>query len=107
MRGFIGQICVVTEAFIFRACLHEGGGPQVGDITHLGGVTRLSPHPSCKRNQIKMRDYMDRRVTPPKHVTSPTWDPPQPCKQALRTRPLQAFTSVYSLKPIYITLLIT
>ena len=45
---------------------------------------------------------MDRRVTPPKHVTSPTWGPTQPCKQALRTRALQALTSVYSLKPIYV-----
>ena len=27
---------------------------------------------------------MDRRVTPPKRVTSPTWGPPPPCKQALR-----------------------
>ena len=26
---------------------------------------------------------MDRRVTPPKRVTSPTWVPPPPCKQAL------------------------
>ena len=26
---------------------------------------------------------MDRRVTPPKRVTSPTWSPPPPCKQAL------------------------
>ena len=25
---------------------------------------------------------MDRRVTPPKQVTSPTWGPPPPCKQA-------------------------
>ena len=25
---------------------------------------------------------MDRRVTPPKRVTSPTWGPPPPCKQA-------------------------
>ena len=25
-----------------RACLHGGGGPQVGDVTRLGGVTRLS-----------------------------------------------------------------
>ena len=42
-----------------------------------------SPQLSCKRDQIKMRDYMDRRVTPPKRVTSPTWGPPPPCKQAL------------------------
>ena len=26
---------------------------------------------------------MDRRVTQPKRVTSPTWGPPPPCKQAL------------------------
>ena len=25
-----------------RACLHGGGGPQVGEGTRLGGVTRLS-----------------------------------------------------------------
>ena len=27
---------------IFRACLHGGGVPQIGEVTHLGGVTRLS-----------------------------------------------------------------
>ena len=31
-----------------------------------------------------MRDFMDRRVTPPKWVSSPTWGPPPPCKQALK-----------------------
>ena len=31
-----------------------------------------------------MRDYMDRRITTPKRVTSPTWGPPPPRKQALR-----------------------
>ena len=51
-----------------RACLHEGEGPQVGEVT----CGRL-PHLTCKRYHIKMRDYMDRRVTPPKRVTSPTW----------------------------------
>ena len=25
-----------------RACLHEGGGPQVGEVARLGGVTRQS-----------------------------------------------------------------
>ena len=30
---------------LFRACLHEGGGPQVGEVTRLGGVTRhMLPH---------------------------------------------------------------
>ena len=31
-----------------------------------------------------MRDYMNMRVTPPKLITSPTWGPPPPCKQAVR-----------------------
>ena len=29
---------------------------------------------------------MDRRVTPPKRITSPTWGPAPPCKQALTLR---------------------
>ena len=41
------------------------------------------PHLTCKRDHNKMRDYMDRRLNPPKRVTSPTWGPPPPCKQAL------------------------
>ena len=50
----------------------------------IGEVTcGWSPQLSCKCDQIKMRDYMDRRVTPPKQVTSPTWGAPPPCKQPL------------------------
>ena len=64
-----------------RACLHGGGGPQVGEVTR-GGL----PHLSCKRDQIKMRDYMGRQVTPPKRVTSPTRGPPPPREQALKQR---------------------
>ena len=30
------------QDLFIRACLHEGGGPQVGEVTRLGGVTRLS-----------------------------------------------------------------
>ena len=52
----------------------QAGLPALAGHTHL----------SCKRDQIRTRDYMDRRVTPPKRVTSPTWGPPPPCKQALR-----------------------
>ena len=48
-------------------------GPQIGKVS-CGGL----PHLSCKRDQIKIGEYMDRRVTPPKRVTSP------PCKQALK-----------------------
>ena len=59
----------------FRVCLHGGGGPQIGEVTRGG-----SPHLSCKRDKINMRDCMDRRVT------SPTWGPPLPCKQSLSQR---------------------
>ena len=62
-----------NSAKTLRTCLHGGERPQVGEVT-CGG----SPHLSCKRDQIKMRDYVDRRVTPP------TWGPPPPCKQALK-----------------------
>ena len=51
----------------------EVGDPGVGEVTY-GGSTRLSR----KRDQIKMRVYMDRRVT------SHTCGPLPPCKQALR-----------------------
>ena len=63
---------------MLRACLHGGGGPQIGEVTFSG-----SPHLSCKRDQIKMKDYKDRRVSPPKQVTSLIWGPPPPRKQAL------------------------
>ena len=70
------QSHISIKRVYFRACLHGGGGPQIGEVT-CGG----SPHLSCKRDHIKMRDYMDRRVTPPKRVTSPTWGPPPPCEK--------------------------
>ena len=25
-----------------RACLHEGGGPQIGEVTPLGGVKKIT-----------------------------------------------------------------
>ena len=50
------------------------GLPYLADwATRPGG----SPHLSCKCDQNKIRNYMNRRVT------SPTWGPPPPCKQAL------------------------
>ena len=62
----------LIRSLYFRACLPEGVGPQEGEVT-CGGSTHLT----CKRDHIKMRDCMDRRVT------STTWGPPPPCKQAL------------------------
>ena len=43
----------------------------------------MAGHLSYKRDQIKMRDYRDRWVTPLTRVTSLTWGLPPPCKQAL------------------------
>ena len=38
----------------------ELGGPQLGEVT-----CGRSPHLLCKRDQMKMRDYMDRQVIYP------------------------------------------
>ena len=46
-----------------RACLHGGEGPHIDEIKCDG-----SPHLLCKRDHFKMRDYIERRVTPPKRV---------------------------------------
>ena len=62
-----------------RARLHGVGEPHEGEVTFLGGATRL--HDWWGDN---MRDYVHRLVTPPKRVTSPASGPPPPCKQALR-----------------------
>ena len=44
----------------------------VDRASRLGGL----PHLSCKRDEDKMRHYKERRVTPPKSVTSTSWSPP-------------------------------
>ena len=52
--------CSMDHTYGLRACLHKGGGPQVGEVT-----CGWSPHVPCKRDQITIGDYMDRRVTSP------------------------------------------
>ena len=59
LRSF-GKHVMDRVDFPLRRCLHGGGVPQVGEVT-CGG----SPHLSCERDHIKMRDYTDRRVTTP------------------------------------------
>ena len=44
-----------------RACLHGGGGPQVGEVTCLYTVH----HMFTSSDQSKMRDYIERLVKPP------------------------------------------
>ena len=74
------------------ARLHGGGGPQVGEVTCLGGVTRLSI-----QSVILIWSRLHDEWGDPPHVISPTWGLPPPCKQALNVihyLPLQVFTSV-------------
>ena len=42
---------------------------QTGQPAQAGHPSHLS----CKRDQDKLRNYMDRRVTPLRRATSPTW----------------------------------
>ena len=62
-----------------RACLQGGRWPQVGGVTRLSISSLIL---TWSRLHDKwgdhIRDYMDRRIT------SLTWGPPPPCKQALR-----------------------
>ena len=60
-----------TERTLLRACLHGGGGPQAGEVTRLGWVTRLSI-----QSLILMQLHLHVRWGNPPHVTSPTWGPP-------------------------------
>ena len=63
-----------------------------------------SLHLSCKRDQIKIRDYMDRQVTPSKWaITTPTWGPPPPCKQALKNCIHAAFQTLFLNRPYSIS----
>ena len=69
---------LTTCEISLRACLHGGGGPQVGEVTRLGGVTRL-----FIQSLILTWSRLHVRWGNPPHVTSPTWGPPSSFKQAL------------------------
>ena len=57
---------------------------EVGDPSNVRLTCGGSPHLTCKRDQLKMRYYMNRWVT---HLNGlpnlPAPPPPPPCKQAL------------------------
>ena len=59
------------EGVRLRACLHGRGGPQVGEVTRLSIIILTG-----SRLHDRWGDLL--------HVTSPIWDPPLSCKQALR-----------------------
>ena len=49
-----------------------------------GDLTGVADHPNYHVKVVKLKYYVDGRVTSPKRVTSPTWGPPPPCTRALR-----------------------
>ena len=61
-------------------------------------TSRSLEQANFNRLGANMRDYIDRRVTPPKRVTSHTWGPPRPSKQALNRNRilLQPFYTFHS-----------
>ena len=65
-----------------------GGLPYLGTFTWQGNPSQQTGQPPkrvtpSKRDQDEIRDYMNRSVTPPGRVTSPTRGSPPPCEQAL------------------------
>ena len=64
------HVMLLKKVYKTKGMLTWRWGTQIGEV-----ACGRSPHPSFKRDQIKMRDYMDRWVTPPKRVTSPTSSP--------------------------------
>ena len=42
VNTYLKASLVMANKFTLRACLHEGGVPQVSGVTHFGGVNRLS-----------------------------------------------------------------
>ena len=81
MTEFLKLFKLLAAPRVLGPVYMKVGDPKVGEVT-CGKL----PHLTCKRDHIKMRDYLERRVTPPKRVTSPTWSPPPPCKQAVKDR---------------------
>ena len=37
-KHYVNTKVICSQDLLFRACLHGGGGPQVGEVTRLGGV---------------------------------------------------------------------
>ena len=79
LAPWVSLLDLLLRAYMY---LHGGGGPQVSEENQLRWGNPLvhilllwSPHLSCKHDQIEMRDYMDRQVTPSKWVSSPPWGP--------------------------------
>ena len=55
-------------------CEHSKLSPRLTGLLYLADWTThlgRSPCLSCKHDQDKIRNYMDRRVTPPRRITSP------------------------------------
>ena len=53
-----------TQTCYFRACLHGGGGPQVGKVTRLGGVPTFPYNLSFYVDDV----YMIGGGNPPRRV---------------------------------------
>ena len=76
-RGFILDLGGGGGGLLFHFILSK----IVGDVTRFGGVIRLS----IKSLILIWSRLHDRWGNPP-HITSPTWGPPPPWKQALREK---------------------
>ena len=86
------KICIALEKFIrgqhnvflttFLVYLSKGLFTRRWGTPGRCGNLPESPILIWSRVHNRWGDYMDRWVTPPKQVTSPTWGPPPLCQQA-------------------------
>ena len=88
----LGRDGTLHGTYEFRSCLFPLGRP----VSKKAGKTKKQNKTKQKLKQSliliwsrlhdrsgdQMKHYMERRVTPPKRVTSTTLGPPSPCKQA-------------------------
>ena len=85
----------VTQSLCFemslRACIHGGGGPQLGAVTCVRGVTRLFIQ--CL---ILIWLCLHERWGDPPHVTSPIWGSPTSMQTGLKCKAIDMKLSFYS-----------
>ena len=61
--SYVNKTHFHKKGFALRACLHGGGGPKVGEVTRLGGVSESSDLMDTTLLKKKLKSiYKDHRI---------------------------------------------